>query len=84
MAAIRQATATFTGAEPLDGDQPYVDVTWAAMGTLGNVRIMIGTQVDDGGGTIAPNFKSLTLTGCRVLAPAQFVGKVYVTAVEYA
>lgn len=83
MAAIYTRTATFDGTQPLDGDQPYVDVSWPSLGTLANVRIGTGVQVDDGNGQIGANHKSLTLTGCRVLASAHFTGKVYVTVTEF-
>lgn len=84
MAANQQATATFTGAEPLDGDQSYVDLTWPTMTTLANVRLTYGVQVDDGSGAVAITLKNHTLTGVRVLASAPFTGKVYVAAAEYA
>lgn len=83
MAGMQPAVAPFTGAEPLDGDLPYVDVTWPTFGTLANVKFETGLQVDDGAGPLFINLKNVTLTGCRVVASAQFVGKVYVLGVEY-
>lgn len=83
MAAIQSAVAAFNGAQPLDGDQYYVDLTWPTFTTLGNVRFTFGVQVDDSAGAIVVTLKSVTLTGCRVLASGQFTGKVYVLGVEY-
>lgn len=81
--AIQSAQATFNAAQPLDGDLPYIDVTWtSAFTTTASYRVALGVNVSDGAGPIAINFKTKTTTGIRVLASDQFTGTVELVAYD--
>ena len=81
--AIQSAQATFNGAQPLDGDTPYVDITWtSAYTTTTAYRVAHGVNVTDSGGPIAVNFKTKTTTGIRVLVSDQFTGTVEIVAYD--
>lgn len=81
--AIQTATATFNGAQPLDGDQPYVDLTWpTAYASASVYRLGDGPNVTDGNGGVSVNFKNKTGSGVRVIVSDQFVGTVEVTAYD--
>ena len=81
--AILLATATFTGGQPLDGDFPYVDVTWATpYSAVGAYRVFAGVGVTDSNGAIVINLKSKSTTGVRVLASDQFTGSVELIAMD--
>ena len=75
--AIQTQTATFTGAQPLDGDLPYIDVTWpTAYASASAYRVVCGAVVADALGTIAINLKSKAGATVRVTASDQFTGSV--------
>ena len=79
--AIQSRTANFTGAEPLDGELPFIDITWpTAYAAPEAYRIAHGVTINDGGGPVVVNVKNKTSTGVRVIASGQFVGTVEVTA----
>lgn len=81
--ATQSITATFTGAQPLDGDVPYIDVTWPSAYPSASVyRISAGAIVTDGNGTMTVCLKSKTATGVRVFAADQFVGTVELLAFD--
>ena len=81
--ATQSVTATFTGAQSLDGDFPYVDITWtSAYASVGVYRIFAGTAITDANGVIVVNLKNKSTTGVRVLASDQFTGSVELTAVD--
>lgn len=75
--AIQTATAAFTGAQSLDGDLPYVDVTWPTAYVSATVyRVVCGPVVTDALGTIAINLKNKAGATVRVTASGQFTGTV--------
>lgn len=81
--ATQTATATFNGAQPLDGDLPFIDITWGtAYASAAAYQIAKGEVVTDGSGPIVANFKTKTATGVRVTVSDQFTGTVELTAVD--
>ena len=76
-ASVQVGAATFNGANSLDGDYPYADVTWVTpYASAAAYRIAIAGIVNDGGGMISVNLKSKTASGVRVYVSAQFTGVV--------
>ncbi len=78
---VQSVVAEFDETQSLDGDYPYVDVTWdEAFDAADDYLILSGVSaaapvicwVKDG---------TKTTTGCRVLAVDQFTGSVALTAV---
>lgn len=81
--AIQTTTATFNGAQSLDGVLPFVDVTWpVSYSSSGSYRVSLGVNITDGGGVIVISFKSKTASGLRVLASDQFTGTVELVAYD--
>jgi hypothetical protein len=79
--ALQTATATFNGAQSLDGDLPYIDVTWPTAYSSSSVyRVALGVNTSDG--PLAIMFKSKTASGVRVLASDQFSGTVELVAYD--
>jgi hypothetical protein len=78
--AINPITATFNGAQPLDGDFPYVDITWpTAYASASAYRIAFGANLTDGNGALSIFFKNKAGSGVRVCATDQFTGTVELT-----
>lgn len=83
--AIQSQQVTFTGAEPLDGDFPYIDVVIAAPYSDPDAYFaLLGQAVDDGGGPVAVWIEdtSRAENGFRILAAEQFSGTVSVVTVD--
>jgi hypothetical protein len=75
--AIQTATATFTGAQLLDGDLPYIDIVWTTTyASPASYRVVCGPVITDSLGTIAINLKNKYSNAVRVTASDQFVGTV--------
>lgn len=84
--ATQTTIATFTGAEPLDGDFPYVDLTFGtAYASAAAYQAFPGVAVSDGSGAIVAWIKasSVTASGLRVLVSEQFTGTVAVITSDY-
>ncbi len=78
---IQNQTATFNGAQSLDGDYPYVDITWTTAFSSAGAYIIV-----DGPSAVLPvvcwvKSGSKTASGCRVLAADQFTGDFVLIAV---
>lgn len=83
MAVTPQTAATFNGAQPLDGDNPYVDVTLSAAYSSASaygVQLSINlTDASSGIPTISIKASSKSTTGFRILASDQWSGTVEIT-----
>lgn len=83
--ATQTNVLTFDGTQPLDGDQPYIDVTLdEPYASASAYEFMLGVSVADGEGPITIEIKesSKTTTGFRVLASAQFDGTATITTID--
>lgn len=83
--AAQATIATFTAAEPLDGDFPYVDITFGTAYASASVyAAVLGVEFSDGYGPIEVWIKesSVTASGLRLLAADQFAGTVTVITVD--
>lgn len=81
--ATQTTTAAFNGAQPLDGDFPYVDITFAtAYDDEDRYAEVGGVAVDSGGVAVWVKESSRTGTGLRLLAADQFTGTVRVITVD--
>jgi hypothetical protein len=81
MPNVQTAQAEFDGTQSLDGDFPYVDVTWdEAYAAAADYLVLLGMSAD---GPVHCWIKdgTKTTTGCRVLAVDHFTGTVALTAV---
>lgn len=78
MGALQITIATFTGAEPLDGDFPYVEITFAEpYDSADDYEVFYGANVDDENAVaLRTPLAHRTATGLRVYAPDQFTGTV--------
>ena len=77
--ALAVLTATFNGAQPLDGDLPYVDIsglTYSAASAYGIGLSVAQTDIASGLITAAVKGTSKTASGFRVCVSDQFTGTV--------
>lgn len=83
--ATQTQVLEFDGTQPLDGDQPYIDVTIAEpYASASAYEVLVGCSVADGYGPIVITIKdsSITADEFRVLASAAFEGFVTVTMID--
>lgn len=79
--AFQTAFATFNSAQPLDGDYPYIDVTWSVpYASSSSYRVFKG-EITSGAAVIV-NFKSKAAGTIRVIASDQWTGTVELVAVD--
>lgn len=79
--SVQNATATFNGAQSLDGDYPYVDITWPVAYDLAADYVVLDGVLATLPVTCWLKSGSQTASGVRVLAIDQFTGSVVLTAV---
>lgn len=79
--ALQITSATFNGAQPLDGDYPYVDVSGLSYSGASAYGIRLSvtmTDVSSGLVTVVVKSSSKSGSGFRILASDQFSGTVEV------
>jgi len=83
VSGMQTAEAEFNGAQSLDGEYPYVDITWpVAYASNAAYRVTYGIEIASGGLIpVIAYVKTGAGASLRVYASAQFTGTVVLTAI---